>query len=45
MWYKIENDKIIAAPKNKKLKNGSVIINFNKNIELLQEDGYIEYKG
>lgn len=45
MWYKIENDKIIVAPKNKKLKNGSLIINFNKNIELLQEDGYIEYKG
>lgn len=46
MWYKIENDKIVGvAPKNKKLQDGNLVINYNLNREMLIADGYVEYTG
>ena len=48
MWYKLNEDKTIIesiAPTNKKLDDGTVIINYNLDTERLKQDGYIEYKG
>lgn len=45
MWYIIKDDKIIVAPKNKKLQNGATVINFDKNKKMLQQYGYKEYTG
>lgn len=48
MWYKLNEDKTIIesiAPINKKLDDGTVIINYNLDTERLKQDGYIEYNG
>lgn len=48
MWYKLNEDKTIIesiAPTNKKLDDGTVIINYNLDTERLKQDGYIEYNG
>lgn len=48
MWYKLNEDKTIIesiAPINKKLDDGTIIINYNLNTERLKQDGYIEYNG
>lgn len=48
MWYKLNEDKTIIesiAPTNKKLDDGTIIINYNLNTERLIQDGYIEYNG
>ena len=48
MWYKLNEDKTIIesiAPTNKKLDDGTVIINYNLDTERLKQDGYVEYNG
>lgn len=48
MWYKLNEDKTIIesiAPINKKLDDGTVIINYNLDTERLKQDGYVEYNG
>lgn len=48
MWYKLNEDKTIiesVAPTNKKLDDGTVIINYNLDTERLKQDGYVEYNG
>ena len=41
MYAKLENNKLIYAPKNLKVGD-KLILNFNKNVELMQEHGYKE---
>lgn len=41
MYAKLENGKLIYAPKNLKLGD-KLILNFNKNVELMQQHGYKE---
>lgn len=42
MYGKIINGKIVYAPKNFVTSNGALIINFNKNIELMKKHGFLE---
>lgn len=39
MYANLENNKLIYAPKNLKLGD-KLILNFNKNVELMQQHGY-----
>lgn len=41
MYAKLENNKLIYAPKNLKIGD-KLILNFNKNVELMQQYGYKE---
>ena len=48
MWYKLNETQTSIesiAPTNKKLDDGTVIINYNLDIERLIQDGYVEYTG
>ena len=42
MLAKLENGNLIYAPTNLKLENGGIIVNFNKNIDLMKKYGYKE---
>lgn len=41
MYAKLENNKLIYAPKNLKVGD-KLILNFNKNVELMKQQGYKE---
>lgn len=41
MYAKLENNKLIYAPKNLKVGD-KLILNFNKNVELMRQHGYKE---
>ena len=48
MWYKLTSDGnsiLNAAPANKKMPDGSAIINYNLDVDQLKLDGYVEYTG
>ena len=42
MLGKLENGNLTYAPTNLKLENGGIIVNFNKNIDLMKKYGYKE---
>lgn len=42
MLAKLENGNLTYAPINLKLENGGIIVNFNKNIDLMKKYGYKE---
>lgn len=42
MFGKLENGNLTYAPTNLKLENGGIIVNFNKNIDLMKKYGYKE---
>lgn len=42
MLAKLENGRLSHPPVNLKLDNGGMIVNFNKNIELMKKHGYKE---
>ena len=42
MFGKLENGNLTYAPTNLKLENGGIIVNFNKNIELMKKYGHKE---
>ena len=42
MFGKLKNGNLTYAPINLKLENGGIIVNFNKNIDLMKKYGYKE---
>ena len=42
MYAKLIGNQVIYAPRNLKLDDGTIIVNFNKNINILKEYGYKE---
>lgn len=43
IYAKIENNKLQEAPINYKTSNGTTILNFNKNVEMMLEQGFYPY--